>query len=739
MNELAPGPPIATVDTAGDAELAKVRPVDGLALCLSAFVSLTHRATSLDMMLAGLPLKNGLLTPDLLRRALDQLGYKTRLQKRSLGKLLPIHCPAILFMGDDDAVIAKSRKGNTFRIMDPQTGAESDLALKDLQSSYAGVTLLARKTEAVGSENRSLMRNAEGHWFWSAVRHISGTYGYVILAATVINMVALAIPLFTMNVYDRVLPNKAIGTLWVLVSGVGVALVFDYFLKSLRSRLIETAGRRADVILASRIFSHVLSIRMDQRPPTTGSFASHLKEFESVREFFTSSTIASFTDMAFFVLFLLVIYMVGGPLAIIPLLAAIIVIGLGLYYQIPLRRAADQHSKETAQRHSLLVETISSLETVKSVRAESHLLGIWEGLTGLTSRTVERIRHINSSLAQQTSFIQQAVSVLIVAMGTHLFSEGKVSMGAIIASVMLAGKAVAPLGQFAMVLARSQQSLTSLASLNTIMSMQNEMKGEKHFISKPIDDTTIQLQNLTFGYPGTSNPVFAGLNLHIRPGEKVGIIGKIGSGKTTIGRLLNKLYEPTEGAVVIGGVDIKQYHPHEVRRVVGLLSQDIELFHGTLRSNILMAAPRATDAQLMEACRLAGVEDFVRRHPSGLELQVGERGQALSGGQRQAVALARLFVAEPKVIFLDEPSSAMDLASERMLIEQLRKALKPDQTVIVSTHRYSMLELVDRLIVINNGKIAADGPKDGVLEALRKQSGGAQAQPKAPTAADKQQ
>ncbi len=739
MNQSASVTTVAPSDAVSTGELAKVRPDDGLALCLSAFVSLTHRATSLDMMLAGLPLRNGLLTPDLLRRALDQLGYKTRLQKRSLGKLLPIHCPAILFMGEDDAVIAKARHGKSLTILDPQTGAESEVPLKELQASYAGVTLLVRKTSAVDLDNRTTMRNAEGHWFWSAVRHLSGTYGYVILAATVINVVALAVPLFTMNVYDRVLPNKAISTLWVLVSGVGIALTFDYLLKSLRSRLIETAGRRADVILSSRIFSHVLGIRMDQRPATTGSFASHLKEFESVREFFTSSTIASFTDMAFFALFLLVIYMVGGVLAVIPLVAAVLIIGLGLYYQIPLRKAANQHSKETAQRHSLLVETISSLETVKAVRAESHLLGIWEGLTGVTSRTVERIRHINSSLAQQTSFIQQAVSVLIVALGTHLFSDGKVSMGAIIASVMLASKAVAPLGQFAMVLARSQQSFSSLASLNTIMSMQNEMKGEKHFISKPIEDTTIQLQNLTFGYPGASVPVFAGLNLTIRPGEKVGIIGKIGSGKTTIGRLLNKLYEPVEGSVHIGGVDIRQYHPQEVRRVVGLLSQDIELFHGTLRSNILMAAPRATDAQLMEACRLAGVEDFVRRNPAGLELQVGERGHALSGGQRQAVALARLFVAEPKIIFLDEPSSAMDLASERMLIEQLRKAMKPDQTVIVSTHRYSMLDLVDRLIVINNGKIAADGPKDGVLEALRKQSAGAQAPVRTPMPADKPQ
>ncbi len=386
-----------------------------------------------------------------------------------------------------------------------------------------------------------------------------------------------------------------------------------------------------------------------------------------------------------------------------------------------MRRAATKHSAETAQRHSVLVETIAALETVKLLRAEGHLQAIWEGLTGVTSRTVERVRQLNSSLANLSSFIQQLVSVLIVLVGAYMFKDGLISMGAIVACVMLGSKAVAPLGQFAMVLARSQQSIASLAALNKIMEMESETSGSGSFISKPIDDTAIQFQGVTFAYPGSPHPVLSQFNLTIRPGEKVGIIGKIGSGKTTIGRLLTKLYEPSDGAVTIGGIDTRQYHPHEVRRVVGLLNQDTDLFHGTLRSNILMAAPRANDEQLMRAAKLAGADEFVRRHPAGYDMPVGERGQALSGGQRQSVALARLLVAEPRVLFLDEPSSAMDLASEKLLIEQLKGAVTREQTVIVSTHRYSMLELVDRLIVLNNGKVAADGPRDAVLEALRKQ------------------
>jgi ATP-binding cassette, subfamily C, bacterial LapB len=702
--------------------LVHVQESDALALCLSAFVQLTHRATSLQSLVAGLPTQDGRLTAVLMQRALERLGYKTRLDRRALGQLHSINLPAILFMAEEDAVIALERTRSGMRILDPQTGSEVVMAMKELAEAYSGTCLLARKSAASMIETVSEADKPAGHWFWSAVTKLSRTYMYVIVGASLINILALASPLFTMNVYDRVLPNKNLPTLWVLASGMVLALAFDYLLKLLRSRLIEHAGRRADVLLSSRIFSHVMSIKLNQRPATTGSFASHLKEFENVREFFTSNTIASFTDMAFFIFFVAIIAMVGGPIAFIPAVAAVILITAGLFYQIPLRRAANKHSAETAQRHSVLVETIAALETVKLLRAEGHLQAIWEGLTGVTSKTVERVRQLNSSLANFSSFVQQLVAVLIVVVGAYMFKDGLISMGAIVACVMLGSKAVAPLGQFAMVLARSQQSLASLAALNKIMAMESESQVARNFVSKPIDDTTLQFQNVHFAYPGSPNPVLAQFNLQIRPGEKVGIIGKIGSGKTTIGRLMTKLYEPSEGAVMIGGVDMRQYHPHEVRRVVGLLNQDTDLFHGTLRSNILMAAPRATDEQVIRAARLAGVDDFVRRHPAGYDMQVGERGQALSGGQRQSVALARLLIGEPQVLFLDEPSSAMDLASERLLIEQLKGAVTRNQTVIVSTHRYSMLELVDRLIVLNNGKVAADGPKDAVLNALRKQS-----------------
>jgi ATP-binding cassette subfamily C protein LapB len=678
---------------------------------------------SIASLLAGLPLEGGRLTPVLMSRALDRAGYATSIDKRPLSRIKSIFLPVILFLKDGDACIATAREGDKWQIADHLTGKAHSITTQALAQDYAGAMLMARRSESPATSVSEMPRGDTGHWFWSVVRRLWPTYVMVFLAALLINLIALASPLFVMNVYDRVLPNKALPTLWVLASGIGLALVFDYFIKGLRNLMIDAAGKRADVLLASRIYSHVLGIEMQRRPRTTGSFASHLKEFESVREFFTSSTIASFVDMLFFGVFLSVIYLIGGMMAAVPALAAILLIVAGLIYQIPLRRVARRHAEESAQRHSLLVETIGALETVKAIRAEGHLQNAWEGLVGLTSRTVERMRWLSASLANLSGLIQQLVSVGVIIVGAYQFDEGLTTTGAIVACVMLAGRAVAPLGQFAMVLARSQQSFASLKSLNTIMQMPSERPEGREFITEPITDTHIQFQNVTFGYPDTGAAAIDGISLAIKPGERVGIIGKIGSGKTTIGRLLVKLYEPQAGAILIGGIDIRQYHPHEIRRVVGLLGQEPELFHGTVRSNILMANPRASDSQLISAARLSGVDEFAKRHPSGYEMIVSERGQSLSGGQRQAIALARLLISEPRIIYLDEPSSAMDIASERVMIENLKRSITPNQTLIVSTHRHSMLDLVDRLIVISNGKLIGDGPKEQVLESMRKQSG----------------
>jgi ATP-binding cassette subfamily C protein LapB len=703
-------------------DIASAEP-DPLLNCLIAIASFHDRAVSAETVTAGLPLVEGRLTPALFERAARRAGYAAKIVRRPLKKLNPIALPAILLLENFDAcVVLKKLSKRTYEIFDPLTQTRATATLDDLEDAYTGQAILIKPELDLASRSTQPSIRVSGHWFWGVVRKLWPTYLQVIIAAAFINVLALASPLFIMNVYDRVLPNKAISTLWVLAAGIGLAIVFDLMLRSLRGWLIDAAGRRADVLLAGRIFEHVLGIRLSNRPNTTGSFANQLREFDSVREFFTSGTLATLTDIAFFALFLFVIYKIGGPIAIIPATAAAVVLFIGLVLQFPLRRAAQKTLAESAYRHSLLVEAIGALETIKTIRAEGALQRIWERLVGRTASTLEKARRIQALILNLTVAIQQLVTVGIVVLGAYLFDAGEISMGAIIACVILGGRSVAPFGQFATLIARSQQSFAALKTLNGLMQMESERPDGKNFVSQPITEGRIEFNAVEFSYPDAPNPAIRDFNLKIEPGERVGIIGKIGSGKTTIGRLLGGIYDAQGGSILIDGIDIRQYHPYELRRAVGIVAQDSDLFFGTLRSNILMGVPDATDEQMVRACQLAGVDDFANKHPSGFDMPVGERGALLSGGQKQAVALARILLLEPRIIFLDEPSGSIDLASERILIKHLRDAFDDGQTLILSTHRYSMLDLVDRLVVISNGKVAADGPKDKVLEALKAQS-----------------
>ena len=400
---------------------------------------------------------------------------------------------------------------------------------------------------------------------------------------------------------------------------------------------------------------------------------------------------------------------------------------IGLVLQYPLRIAARKSQRELAYRMSLLVEAIASLETIKAIRAEGTLQRTWELLVGETSKNLEQTRRISALVSNLTVGVQQLVTVVIVIVGSYLFDHGELSMGAIIACVILASRAVGPFGSFSMLVARSQQSFASLKALNEVMSIESERPVGKDYVTQSISDGKIEFKSVTFAYPEAAKPAIQDFNLTIKPGERVGIIGKIGSGKTTLGRLLAGIYLPTAGNILIDGVDLRQFHPHELRGAIGVVTQDADLFYGTLRSNILMGSRNASDEEFVAAAKLAGVDDFAMKHPLGFDMPVGERGGLLSGGQRQAVTLARVFLLNPKVVFLDEPSGSMDLASERVLIEHLRNALRSDATIIICTHRYSMLELVDRLVVLANGHPAIDGPREKVLEALKNQ---AQAKPR---------
>ncbi|QLF71650.1 type I secretion system permease/ATPase (plasmid) [Peteryoungia desertarenae] len=561
------------------------------------------------------------------------------------------------------------------------------------------------------------------HWLVKALVPYWRTYMRVVVAALFINLIALASPLFTMNVYDRVLPNKAVETLWVLAAGIGIAYLFDFLLKTARSSLIDHAGRNADIRLSQMIFDKVLNSTLSSRPLSTGEYANRVMQYEFVREFFTSNTIGLLIDTAFVFIFLIVIYLIAGWLAVIPAVAFVLSVLIGLYAQAQIGHRMAAAANEAAKRQSLLVETISTIETLKSLRAEASMLRRWQELMKYSSRTSEEIKHISSNAINLTAFVQQMVSVLIVIAGTYQFIEGQLAMGAIIATVMLASRAGAPLGQIAMTLARFRQATVSLRILDQVMEQPEDRPSTVGFVNREITRGGFSFQNVTFRYPGSDHAVINQLSLTVQPGERVGIIGRIGSGKTTIGRLLDGLFVPSEGRVLIDGVDIRQYHMSEVRSAVAVAGQSSDLFSGTVKENLLIGRPDATDEEILHVSRMTGVDEFVSSHPRGFDMPVGERGNNLSSGQKQALTIARLLLTKPKIVFLDEPSGAMDLASERHLLNRLTNAFDRNTTLLIATHRFSMLDLVDRLVVIDKGKIVADGPKKTVIEAMQRKPG----------------
>jgi ATP-binding cassette subfamily C protein LapB len=558
------------------------------------------------------------------------------------------------------------------------------------------------------------------HWLASALLPFWRSYAQVALAALFINLLALASPLFTMNVYDRILPNDAKSTLWVLAIGVSGAILFDLLLKTARSALIDYAGRRADIKLSYLLFEKVLNATMASRPMQTGDYASRITQYEFVREFFTSNTISVLIDTVFVFVFLIVIYLVAGWIVIVPAIAFVIALVIGLISQHRIGRRVAAASNESSMKQSLLVETISTIETVKSLSAERMLLRKWHELSKKASLTSEEIKQLSASAANWTQFVQQLVSIVIIIAGAYQFSQGQMSSGAIIAAVMLSSRTVAPMGQIAMTLSRMRQAMLSLRILNSVMEQPEDRPTGTGFVNREIHTGSFAFQNVEFAYPNSDQKVLNGLTFAVQAGQRVGIIGRIGSGKTTLGRLLAGLYPPTAGSLMIDGIDVRQYHPAIIRSAVSVASQSADLFSGSVKENLLMGRADATDAEIIEVARKTGVDEFVSRHPRGYDMQVGERGSNLSGGQRQAMAIARLLLARPKIIFLDEPSGAMDLASERRLINQLATAISPETTLVISTHRYSMLELIDRLIVLENGRVIADGPKKAVIEQLQK-------------------
>ncbi|MBP0047730.1 type I secretion system permease/ATPase [Marinobacterium sp. AK62] len=693
---------------------------DPLLSCLVLLTQYNHRPVSAQVLTDGLPLVDGRLTPKLFLRAASRGGFAAKLVERPLNDIAALLLPAVILLKDEKACILQSmdRDAGEAEIVEPETGGVVRMPLQELEALYTGHVIFMRPEFQMSEGSRRELDDRDGHWFWGTLWRSARIYRDVLLASLLINLFVLANPLFVMNVYDRVVPNHAEETLWVLAAGVLVVYLFDFGLKMLRAYFIEIAGKKSDVLLSARLFEKVMGMRYDAMPASVGAFASNLREFDSIRNFLSSTTNTVLIDIPFMLLFLVVISWIGGPLVVVPAAAIPIILIYALMVKPSLRRSIERTFSSTAQKNGTLVESLTAMETLKTQRAASPMQGRWEESVGYIARWGLRSRMLSSSVVSVAGFVQQLASVLLVIFGVYMIMDQTLSMGGLIACVILSGRAIAPLAQVASLIANYEQSLKALKTLDEIMQLPDEYDGERRYIHRPDLKGGIELKEVDFTYPGTEYGALHKLSFRLQAGEKVALIGRIGSGKSSIQKLLLGLYRPTSGAIEIDGIDMNQIAPSDLRRCIGYVPQDVMLFAGTVRDNITIGLPQASDEQILKAARLAGVESFVNKHPLGFDMPVGERGSALSGGQRQSVALARALLHDPSILILDEPSNSMDNASEDALRRQL-KSFIGEKTVLMVTHKMSLLDLVDRLIVVDGGRIVADGPKDSVLEALK--------------------
>ena len=682
--------PVAA-DASPSPQRAARRGTDPLLGCLLVVAQAHGQSVTPDGVLAGLPLEGGRLTPALFERAAHRAGLASRIVRQALDHIEPALLPAVLLLQGEQAcvLLACDAANGTCEVVFPELG-ESTVALTvdELRARYAGVTLYARPQHRFDARTPQIKGTRAGHWFWSVMAENRRLYRDVLVAALIINVFALALPLFSMNVYDRVVPNNAIETLWALSVGVLIVVCADF------------------------------GLRMEVRPDSAGSFASNLRAFESVRDFISSATVTAFIDVPFALLFLVVIGWIAWPM-VIPFVVGIALLLLySLTVQRKMHALAETTYRASAQRNATLVEGLIGIETVKALGAESVIQAKWEKSAALVASVGARLRLLAATSSNGALWVQQMVSLATIVIGVYLIHDGLLSMGGLIACYLLSSRAMAPIGQVVGLLVQYHSAATAFESLEELMQRPVERPQDKRFLSRPRLRGDIEFRNVSFAYGEDDVPVLRDVAFAIRAGERVGILGRIGSGKTTLEKLILGLYQPTAGAVLVDGIDLRQLDPAELRRNIGYVPQDVTLFYGSLRDNIVMGMPQADDDKVVQAARIAGIAEYVDAHPHGYAMLVGERGESLSGGQRQGVAIARAMISDPPILLLDEPTASMDHASEEAVKQQLRRHAA-GKTMIVITHRTSLLDLVDRIIVVDAGRIVADGPKAQVVEALR--------------------
>jgi len=714
-----PPPPPKTGAPADPGSRVPLRGDDPLLSALIVLCKFHKRPVSAEALVAGLPLVDNRLTPEVFLRAARRADLSVGIVKRPLDKISDFVLPAVLLFKDGSNCVLISRDKDTAQIILPESGEGVKRAsIADLRARYSGTALFVQPAFSFDKRSEESVIPRVKHWLWDVVWKSWPIYTEVLVASLLSNIIALITPLFTMNVYDRVVPNQAVETLWFLSLGVAFAYLFDFALRALRAYFIDIAGKKTDILLSATIFEKVMGLRLEARPQSVGSFANSMSEFESFRDFITSTTMTALVDLPFLVLFILVIWAIGGEIAWVPVVTLPLALVAGFALQGPLARNIEEMFRYGAQKSATVVEALTGLDTIKYTGAESQMQRRWEQIIGQLARVSLHSRMLSSLGINISTFFQQFASVAVIIIGVYKIGAGEMTTGGLIACTILTGRALAPVGQIAGILLRYQQAKASLGSLEKLMALPVERTPGQNFLQRPHIKGAIQFQGITFSYPNSPIKALENISFRIQPGEHVAIIGRIGSGKSTMQKLILGMYQPQQGTVLVDGVDLRQFDPADIRHNIGYVSQDMMLFYGSVKDNITFGATYVDDATILRAAELAKVTSFVNRHPAGFDMPVGERGENLSRGQRQSVALARAFLLTPSVYLLDEPTSAMDNRSEELIKNSLAEEIQ-GKTMLLVTHRTSLLSLVDRLIVADEGRIVADGPKDMVLEALK--------------------
>lgn len=691
-----------------------------LALCLQRVAKYHAISVTPQSLVSGLPTTLDDFSPYLLVRSAKRAGIKARLQQIELTELPSNALPVIVLLEDEESVVVEAiASDGSAVIYDPHRGAEARaIGLSDLQELSSGFVLLARPKFRLSASQLGGVGLQSEHWFWSTMLEHRGLYRDVIYTSLFVNVLALALPIFTMNVYDRVVPNAAFETLWVLAIGVLIAVLADVGLRVMRGYFLDYSARRIDVDLSAAILEKTLGMRLENKPVSVGSYASNLRSFEFLRDITTSASLTGFIDVPFAFVFLLVVAWIS-PYLLIPIVIGIAaLLLLALIMRPRLERLTEITYAASAQRNATLIETLSSLETLKAMGAESVMQRQWEEATRFLASQNLRSKNLQQWLSQSSSALQRFVQMFVIVLGVYLISAGQLSMGGLIACTMISSRATAPFAKLGSLITQYQNARVAMQAMDSLFDTPSEYREEGAFLSRESFAGDYEFKKVSFQYPNTELQSLSEASLKIKAGEHIAILGRVGSGKSTLSKLALGLFQPTEGEVRVDGVDIRQLDPHEYRGSVGYVPQEVTLFTGTLRDNISLGRPSITDAQLVRAVERAGIADWVNRHPMGFDMTISERGDSVSGGQKKCIAVARALVTEPQILILDEPTGGTDQTTERTIIDSLSEFME-GRTLVVVTHRNSLLALVDRIIVVDRGKIVADGARDAVVNALR--------------------